>query len=242
MEQPQPDQAKANPTAQPSEPLPPRLDLADLKSPRIAEETYHGRHGLQGNVEVWVEEFRATAQRPQEATTRRPLPLHLDGRHRIARLMEDAGLCGRQKGHYCVQTTDSNHDHPIAPNRLARDSAFRPLARLGARPGVPLGRAVGDRGGPGRSRGLAGRTFRVLGWQTWPDGASGGFWGVLASPSARAWRHPVFVRPAGRECRHEPPPRLLGPESGNHPAVNLAAGLPKPMLVAKWAPKRAPDG
>jgi transposase InsO family protein len=41
------------------------------------------------------------------------------GRNRIARLMKDRGLCGRQKGRYRVQTTDSNHDHPIAPNRLA---------------------------------------------------------------------------------------------------------------------------
>lgn len=41
------------------------------------------------------------------------------GRHRIARLMRQKGLCGRQKGRHRVQTTDSNHDHPIAPNRLA---------------------------------------------------------------------------------------------------------------------------
>jgi transposase InsO family protein len=41
------------------------------------------------------------------------------GRHRVARLMKHAGLCGRQKGRYRVHTTDSNHDHPIAPNRLA---------------------------------------------------------------------------------------------------------------------------
>ncbi len=41
------------------------------------------------------------------------------GRKRIARLMKQKGLCGRQKGRYRVQTTDSNHDHPIAPNRLA---------------------------------------------------------------------------------------------------------------------------
>ena len=45
------------------------------------------------------------------------------GRQRIARLMRQAGLCGRQKGRYRVQTTDSNHDHPIAPNRLAEASA-----------------------------------------------------------------------------------------------------------------------
>jgi len=42
------------------------------------------------------------------------------GRMRIARLMRTAGLCGRQKGRYRVQTTDSNHDHPIAPNLLAQ--------------------------------------------------------------------------------------------------------------------------
>jgi transposase InsO family protein len=42
------------------------------------------------------------------------------GRNRIARLMREAGLCGRQKGRYRVQTTDSNHDQPIAPNRLVQ--------------------------------------------------------------------------------------------------------------------------
>jgi putative transposase len=41
------------------------------------------------------------------------------GRNRVARLMKQEGLCGRQKGRYRVQTTDSNHDEPVAPNRLA---------------------------------------------------------------------------------------------------------------------------
>ena len=41
------------------------------------------------------------------------------GRNRIARIMRQEGLCGRRKGRYRVQTTDSNHDQPIAPNRLA---------------------------------------------------------------------------------------------------------------------------
>lgn len=45
------------------------------------------------------------------------------GRNRIARLMKGQGLCGRQKGRHRVQTTDSNHDHPIAPNRLAEAPA-----------------------------------------------------------------------------------------------------------------------
>lgn len=41
------------------------------------------------------------------------------GRNRIARLMRAQGLYGRQKKRYRVVTTDSKHDHPIAPNRLA---------------------------------------------------------------------------------------------------------------------------
>lgn len=45
---------------------------------------------------------------------------HRHGRNRIARLMQEAGICGRQKRRYRVQTTDSNHDQPIAPNRLAQ--------------------------------------------------------------------------------------------------------------------------
>jgi len=42
------------------------------------------------------------------------------GRNRVARLMLAAGLYGRQQRRYRVQTTDSNHDQPIAPNRLAQ--------------------------------------------------------------------------------------------------------------------------
>jgi len=41
------------------------------------------------------------------------------GRNRIARIMREQGLCGRQQRRYHVQTTDSNHDQPIAPNHLA---------------------------------------------------------------------------------------------------------------------------
>ena len=42
------------------------------------------------------------------------------GRNRIARLMKQGNLCGRQQGRYRVRTTDSHHDQPIAPNRLAQ--------------------------------------------------------------------------------------------------------------------------
>jgi len=45
---------------------------------------------------------------------------HRHGRNRIARLMQQNGLCGRQKARYRVRTTDSNHDQPIAPNLLAQ--------------------------------------------------------------------------------------------------------------------------
>src|SRR4051812_12853341 len=37
------------------------------------------------------------------------------GRNRIGRLMKQEGLCGRQKRRYRVQTTQSNHNQPIAP-------------------------------------------------------------------------------------------------------------------------------
>jgi transposase InsO family protein len=53
-----------------------------------------------------VEELRSKGQR--------------HGRNRIARLMKQQGLIGRQNRRYRVQTTDSNHDQPIAPNHLAQ--------------------------------------------------------------------------------------------------------------------------
>lgn len=45
------------------------------------------------------------------------------GRNRIARLMREQGLWGRPKRRFRVSTTDSNHDQPIAPNRLAEAPA-----------------------------------------------------------------------------------------------------------------------
>ena len=41
------------------------------------------------------------------------------GRNRIGRLMREQGLWGRHKKRYRLQTTDSKHTEPIAPNRLA---------------------------------------------------------------------------------------------------------------------------
>jgi putative transposase len=44
---------------------------------------------------------------------------HRHGRNRIARLMRQQGLCGRVRQRFKVRTTDSDHDLPVAPNRLA---------------------------------------------------------------------------------------------------------------------------
>ena len=41
------------------------------------------------------------------------------GKTRMARLMREEGLCGRPLPRYRPQTTQSDHDGPIAPNRLA---------------------------------------------------------------------------------------------------------------------------
>lgn len=43
------------------------------------------------------------------------------GRHRVARLMRRAGLRGLAAIPRRVRTTDSRHNHPIAPNRLRRN-------------------------------------------------------------------------------------------------------------------------
>ena len=42
------------------------------------------------------------------------------GRNRIARLMRQQDIWGRQKRRYRIHTTDSNHDQPIAPNLMAQ--------------------------------------------------------------------------------------------------------------------------
>jgi len=42
------------------------------------------------------------------------------GRNRIARLMRQGRISGRARRRFKPHTTDSNHPHPIAPNRLAQ--------------------------------------------------------------------------------------------------------------------------
>jgi len=48
------------------------------------------------------------------------------GRNRLNRLMRQQQICGRQRRRYRVGTTDSNHDRPIAPNRLPGLKVSRP--------------------------------------------------------------------------------------------------------------------
>ena len=43
---------------------------------------------------------------------------HKIGHNRVARVLRESGLQGRPQRRYRVCTTDSSHDHPIAPNRL----------------------------------------------------------------------------------------------------------------------------
>jgi putative transposase len=46
---------------------------------------------------------------------------HPIGQNRVGRLMREAGLQSRLRRRHRVQTTDSKHPHPIAPNVLERD-------------------------------------------------------------------------------------------------------------------------
>lgn len=48
---------------------------------------------------------------------------HRHGRKRVARLMKELGIEGAQRKRWRVQTTDSRHDQPIAPNLLAVEPA-----------------------------------------------------------------------------------------------------------------------
>lgn len=83
-------------------------------SPRAVE-----NHSLTQEIDQIHTRSRKTYGAPRiEQELRKQGRCH--GRNRVARLMKEKGLCGRQKGRYRVQTTDSNHDEPIAPNRLAQ--------------------------------------------------------------------------------------------------------------------------
>ncbi len=73
---------------------------------------------LTADIRAIHERSRQTYGSPRVVGELRKAGKH-HGRNRVARLMQAAGLCGRQRRRYRVATTDSHHDQPIAPNRLA---------------------------------------------------------------------------------------------------------------------------
>lgn len=74
---------------------------------------------LRQQIKVICQESRHTYGSPRvRAQLRKAGQRH--GRNRLARLMKEEGLFGRQKRRWRVRTTDSNHSEPIAPNRLAQ--------------------------------------------------------------------------------------------------------------------------
>ena len=68
------------------------------------------------------EQSRRTYGRPRLTRALRARG-HCHGERRIGRLMRAAGLCARPRRRFVPKTTESRHDGPIAPNRLAQRAA-----------------------------------------------------------------------------------------------------------------------
>jgi transposase InsO family protein len=79
---------------------------------------------LLGQIQTIHAQSRATYGSPRVTQSLRLAGENV-GHNRVARLMRQAGLVGRQKRRYRVRTTDSNHDQPIVPNRLGRATPSR---------------------------------------------------------------------------------------------------------------------
>jgi transposase InsO family protein len=81
------------------------------------------REDAQLTVELHAvfEQSRRTYGRPRLTRALR-IAGHVHGQRRIGRLMRAAGLCARPRRRFRPQTTQSKHNGPIAPNRLAQRS------------------------------------------------------------------------------------------------------------------------
>jgi putative transposase len=74
---------------------------------------------LEAQIAVIFQDSRRTYGSPRIQVTLARLGC-CHGRNRIARLMRQNRLCGRSRRRFRVVTTDSRHDQPVAPNRLAQ--------------------------------------------------------------------------------------------------------------------------
>ena len=95
---------------------------------------HHSKTSLRGLEDEQLKEKIQRIHRDSRQTYGAPrVQMHLrqqgqrHGRNRIARLMRQQGVFGRQNKRYRLRTTDSHHEEPIAPNRLAMvPAATRP--------------------------------------------------------------------------------------------------------------------
>lgn len=76
---------------------------------------------LLSRIQQVHQESRSTYGSPR-ITRQLKLEQQLCGRHRVARLMRQAGVAGLKKPAFRPRTTDSNHDLPVAPNRLKSEA------------------------------------------------------------------------------------------------------------------------
>lgn len=85
------------------------------------KESQHARtdRTLGTQIEQVYRQSRATYGSPRVTAALRMQGSSV-GRRRVARLMKEAGLKGRQRRSYRVVTTDSDHDEPIARNLLGQ--------------------------------------------------------------------------------------------------------------------------
>lgn len=93
---------------------------------RRAEPSEHSNQDQRLSVEIRAihSESRGTYGSPRVHAELQAKGFEI-GRNRVARIMAEEGITGRRPPRFC-KTTDSRHDHPIAPNIVERD--FNPPA------------------------------------------------------------------------------------------------------------------